>query len=100
MWKFIILALACYILYRLFANDIKKKFIKQNSEEELERKVASGEMVKDPVCGVYIDKNSTITVKDGDEVHCFCSYECRDTFLKSLNEGGRILTNKDETNKE
>ena len=50
MWKWLILILAVYALYRLFANDVLKKK-KENNEEnaaELERKIASGEMVKDP----------------------------------------------------
>ncbi len=96
MWKWIILALACYVLYRLFANDIKKKMAKQNDAEEVERKVASGEMVKDPECGTYIDKDSSITVKNGDVIHRFCSYDCRDAFLEKINNGGRVIETASE----
>lgn len=92
MWKWIVLALAAYALYRLFANDIKKKQQKNDDTAEKERKVASGELVKDPECGTYIDAESSITIRDGETVHRFCSYECRDAFLKKLQAGSRVLS--------
>lgn len=91
MWKWIILALAAYALYRLFANDIKKKQQKSDDIAEKERKVASGELVKDPECGTYIDAESSITIRDGETIHRFCSYECRDAFLKKIQAGSRNL---------
>ena len=64
--KVAIVALVCYVLYRLFMNDSKKK-----SEKEAEKKkkrVDSGEMVKDPVCGTYVEKDSAITVRNGEQI--------------------------------
>ena len=100
MWKWIILALAAYALYRLFSNDWKKKQEKNNDKAEMERKVAAGEMVKDPECGAFIDADSTITVRDGDVVHRFCSYDCRDAFLKRLEAGGRTLPERTKNDAE
>ncbi len=91
MWKWLVLGIAGYLLYRLFANDVKKKLAKQDDPSEMERKVSTGEMVKDPECGTYIDADSSITVKDGETVYRFCSYDCRDMFLKKLQNGGRVL---------
>ena len=82
MWKWLILILAGYVLYRMFMNDRNKKSKDENKEKE--NLVATGEMVKDPVCGAYIDADSTISVRDGDTVHKFCSYECRDEFLRRV----------------
>ena len=93
MWKWLILILAVYALYRLFANDVLKKK-KENNEEnaaEMERKIAAGEMIKDPECGTYVSAEGNISVRDGELVHHFCSYECRDKFLQRLEEGGREL---------
>ncbi|MDY0258437.1 transcriptional regulator [Desulfovibrio sp.] len=93
MLKWLILILAVYALYRLFANDVLKKK-KENNEEnaaEMERKIAAGEMVKDPECGTYVSAEGNISVRDGELVHHFCSYECRDKFLQRLEEGGREL---------
>lgn len=82
MWKWLILVLAGYVLYRMFMNDRNKK--SKDEKKEKENLVATGEMVKDPVCGAYIDADSTISVRDGDTVHKFCSYECRDEFLRRV----------------
>jgi len=98
MVKWLILILAGYVLYRLFANDLnkKKKENKQESAAEMERKVATGEMVKDPECGAYVAVDGSVSVRDGDKVHRFCSYECRDKFLQRLEEGGRELPPREE----
>ena len=87
MWKWLLLALAAYALYRLFRNDMKKKADKQAEEQETERLISSGEMVKDPQCGAYIAADSGITVRDGDTLHRFCSYDCRDAFIKQIETG-------------
>ncbi|MDR3358801.1 MAG: transcriptional regulator [Desulfovibrio sp.] len=93
MWKWLLLLAAIYVLYRLFANDFlkKKKTDEKEKAEEMDRKAATGEMVKDPECGVYICADAGITVRDGDKIHRFCSYDCRDKFLRRLKEGGRRL---------
>lgn len=95
MWKWIVLALAAYVLYRLFFNDWKKKMGKGDDAAEMDRKVATGEMVRDPECGAYIDAAGGVSVRDGDVVHRFCSYECRDAFLKRLESGGRVLPERE-----
>lgn len=56
----------------------------EDTKKEKEHLIATGEMVKDPVCGAYIDSDSNITVRDGKTVHRFCSYDCRDEFLKRI----------------
>lgn len=82
MLKFVVLAVACFILYKLITNDKKKKVeVKQNKDEELAKE---GVLVKDPVCGTYVSKDSDIRIKEGEQVKCFCSYECRDKYLKMI----------------
>ncbi len=80
--KLLIFALAGYALYRLFINDKNRKT--ELSEKDRQKRIESGLMVKDPVCGTYVEKDSGITVRSGDEVICFCSYECRDKYLKQI----------------
>ena len=41
-------------------------------------------MVKDPICGTYVEKDGSIRVREGEKVHVFCSYECRDKYLKQI----------------
>jgi len=82
MLKFIVIGLAIFLLYKLFSGDKKKKDM--NSEKVIRDKVASGEMVKDPICGTYVEKDGIIRVREGEKVHVFCSYQCRDKFLKQI----------------
>jgi YHS domain-containing protein len=93
MWKWLILIVVVYVGYRLFTNDLlrKKKTDKEESKAEMERKVAAGEMAKDPECGVYVTVDSNISVRDGEKTHYFCSYDCRDKYLRRLEENGREL---------
>lgn len=93
MIKYLIILVALYVLYRLFKNDIlyKRKESENEDAQEMKEKIAAGEMVKDPECGTYVSVDSGITVRDGENVHHFCSYDCRDAFLKRLREGGRQI---------
>lgn len=81
--KFLILALAAGLLYLLFKGDQKKK--QMDSKDDTEKLKETGELVKDPMCGTYCRADSEIRVREGDQVHVFCSYECRDKFLKQMN---------------
>ena len=80
--KFIIIGAALFLVYKLFMGDKKKK--EMNSEKVVKQKVAAGEMVKDPICGTYVERDGSIRVREGEKVHVFCSYECRDKYLKQL----------------
>jgi len=82
MLKFVVIGVALFLIYKLFMGDKKKK--EMEKEKDIKGKVASGEMVKDPACGTYVDKDGSIRVREGEKVHVFCSYECRDKFLKQL----------------
>lgn len=82
MLKIIILVVVGYILYKLLSNDQRKKKDKVSAEHK--KMAASGVMIKDPVCGTYVDKDSDIRVKKDNKVLCFCSYDCRDKYLKSI----------------
>mgnify|MGYP006306884989 CR=1 FL=1 len=48
----------------------------------MQDRAESQEAVKDPVCGTYVSTDTDIRVRDGDQVLYFCSYECRDAYLK------------------
>lgn len=85
MLKFVILVVALFVLYKLFTGDKRKKV--EDQQKENEKVAANGAMVKDPICGTYVDKESDIRVRQGDTTHAFCSYECRDKFLKQIRAG-------------
>jgi len=80
--RLLLLAICVFVVWRLFAGD--KRFKETKTKESQDNLVASGEMVKDPVCGAYVSKNSDIRVRQGDVVLNFCSYDCREKYLKRL----------------
>jgi len=84
MFKLLIFIAAGFILYKLVMGDHKKKGL--NKDKRTQDLIDSGEMVKDPVCGTYVSTDTDIRVKDEDQVHYFCSYECRDRFLENTKE--------------
>lgn len=86
--KVLVFALVAYALYRLLMNDRKKK--EDDASREKEHLVATGEMVKDPVCGTYVEAEGGITVRNGEKVLHFCSYECREKYIRQLREQGEI----------
>lgn len=88
MWKILIAIAVGYMLYRMFESEKRKKT--EKSKIEAQNLVATGELVKDPVCGTYVEAESAISVREGEAVHHFCSYECRDAFLK---QHGKQLPN-------
>jgi YHS domain-containing protein len=94
VWKWIVALLAIALLYKLLTNDRGKKDKEDGKAKE--RRIASGELVKDPVCGVYVDVASSISVRDGGTVHYFCGHDCRARFLEKLRGEGRLISREDD----
>lgn len=84
LWRILLVGLIGYALYRMFIHDRQKK--SNDSQKKKEQMVATGEMTKDPTCGAYVDTKNTISVRNGETVYHFCSYDCRDTFLKKIDK--------------
>ncbi len=84
IWKLMIFAIAGYALYRLFMNDRLKK--DENEKVSNDKLIANGQLVKDPNCGTYVDPESSISVRNGETKHYFCSHECRDAYIKQLEQ--------------
>ena len=80
MLKWILILAAVYMLYRMFESERRKKSAK--AKQETQQLIATGELVKDPVCGAYVEAESAISARDGATVYHFCSYDCRDAFLR------------------
>ena len=82
MYKILIFALAGFVLWKLLTGDKKRKKVQEH--EKKEQMAATGQMVKDPICGSFVSVDSDIRVRQGDTVHRFCSYDCRDAFLARI----------------
>lgn len=88
IFKILLFAVAAYALYRLFMND-RKKSAEQTENEEAKR-VADGTLVRDPICGVYVEKDSSFSVRNGDTVEYFCSDDCRQKYIKQVQEQRKL----------
>jgi YHS domain-containing protein len=98
MLKWVLIAAALFALYKLITNDRGRK--DKDEIKAKERKIATGEMVKDPVCGAYVDIDSSIKVRDGKTVHHFCGYECRQKYLEELQNQGRDIPQLEKSDEE
>lgn len=92
--RWLIIGVVAFVLYKLVTNEIHKRAAERKTAEEKSRKEPTGDMVKDPICGAYVAVASSVSVRDGAEVHRFCSYECRDAFLENLRATGRNIPEK------
>lgn len=89
MWRFILLFIAGFFLYKLVVGEKKKAVERKTAETE--KLKATGELVKDPECGSYCNKETAVRIKDGDKVLFFCGFECRDAYLKKLAASGKTV---------
>jgi len=42
---------------------------------------AARRLVRDPVCGMYVDETLSIPMREGDRLLHFCSIACRDAYV-------------------
>lgn len=46
------------------------------------RRPRSRQLVRDPVCGTYIQESRALEVRTGGKTHYFCSEDCRQKFAR------------------
>ena len=96
MLRWLAIGLVAYVVFKLLTNTLRKHTQDQKSSERQAPEEAhtktTGNMVKDPVCGSYVDADTSISVRDGATVYHFCDYECRDAFLNQLRVSGRSIS--------
>lgn len=94
MIRWIVLIACGLIVWQFIKGDRARKEKKQEKHEA--KLKATGQLVKDPVCGTWVSKDAEIRVKQGEKLHRFCSYECREKYLKQI-DAGQQKTTKDDT---
>lgn len=73
------------ILIRWF---LKQVFISGKKGPGGRTTASGGNMVKDPVCGMYMDPRLAVTHKANHGVFYFCSEACKDKFLETTHGNG------------
>ncbi len=79
MLRLILIAIFLYLLVKFF----KLLFLKppeQKKPPQPGTSSAINEMVQDPVCKVYVPKNSSLSISDSGTTYYFCSKECMKKF--------------------
>ena len=68
---------AVYLVFRWFLSS------QLGGKRKVEEKLSSGNLVKDPQCGVYVDVKSAVQKKTPGGEFFFCSEECAKLYLES-----------------
>jgi YHS domain-containing protein len=79
LFKLLILGVAVYFGFSFFRKN-KGKLLGKNDDGE----TGAVDLVKDPVCNTFVEKNSPYKVKYYDRIYFFCSPGCRDTFIEQM----------------
>jgi len=89
--RILLLALAIYLIRRFMAVFLGKA---GKSGAGNTPKRAPNNMVKDPICGMYLDSRLAVRLDKSGDVIYFCSEECKEKFLiQSPKDGSKADSN-------
>jgi YHS domain-containing protein len=78
LFRFILLILLLWLLRRIFASLTRAP--KQTATKESDA-IPANNMVKDPVCGMYMDSRLAVRVENREGTFYFCSDACKSKFM-------------------
>jgi YHS domain-containing protein len=85
LWRLIVLGILLVIIYFLVKSALRGLLGK---DKEVARSVGSSgnpsEMLQDPVCGMFVPKEGSFFLQQGERTYFFCSETCRATYQKKL----------------
>ena len=88
MWRFFVLGILLVIVYFMVKSALRGLLGKN---KEVARPVGSSghpsEMVQDPACGMFVPKEGSFFLQQGDRTYFFCSETCRASYQKKLSAG-------------
>ncbi|GAB6085721.1 hypothetical protein [Alkaliphilus crotonatoxidans] len=93
LFRFFYIFLIIRMVLNIFLNIKHRAIIKEQMEEaqrralieareEAEVKKEPITMVEDKICGTHLQKEKAYIIMKGEEPHYFCSWECRDKFIR------------------
>lgn len=77
MLKYVITAILIYATFMLFKNTKRLAGKKETKSDS-----TPVELVKDPICETFVQKDTPYKVKYYDNFYFFCSEECREKFIE------------------
>jgi YHS domain-containing protein len=85
LWRLIVLGVLLVIVYFLAKSALRGLLGK---DKKVARSVGSSgnpsEMVQDPVCGMFVTREGSFFLRQGERTYFFCSETCRATYQKKL----------------
>ena len=85
MWRFFVLGVLLVIVYFMVKSALRGLL---GRDKEVAKPAGSlgrpSEMVQDPVCGMFVPKEGSFFLQQGDQTFFFCSETCRASYQKKL----------------
>lgn len=85
MWRIFILGVLLVIVYFMARSALRGLFGKG---KDVARSVGApgspSDMMQDPVCGMFVPKEGSFFLQQGDRTYFFCSETCRAGYQKKL----------------
>ena len=78
--RIVLIGIIIFFLFRLFFKGNLFGFLKRNKKSTSPKPLE--EMKKDPICGTFIPQSQALEYKSGDQIHYFCSEECKSKYQK------------------
>jgi YHS domain-containing protein len=80
-----LLLFVLFLLRRFIAAFVKSP---NRAQKDGSSQDAGNRMVKDPVCGMYMDQRLAVKLEKRSEVVHFCSEECKNKYINKSSGGG------------
>ena len=85
LFRFLGLFLLVWVIQRVLGLILRAS---KNSQAKKKAAVSSSHLMKDPVCGMYVDSLSAIRLDQKSEELYFCSEECKQKYLQGSSGEG------------
>ena len=82
MTPFLIRIAVLFLFILLFRWFFKQLFVSRKNGTGGRTSAPRGNMVRDPVCGMYMDQRLAVAYEKKNGVFYFCSEECKNRFLE------------------
>ncbi len=80
LWRFLLIFVVVFIVYRAVRRRLLPFFRQGEVRSGDGDVIHKGEMVQDPVCGIYVPREGSISLMEEGREYFFCSSKCRDQF--------------------
>jgi len=79
VFRIVLFILAIWIVWQLLSTFL----VKNRNASSKKQSTSGGNMVKDPICGMYMDPRLAVKYETKTGVFYFCSTECKKKFLQA-----------------